>query len=252
MNCGCKLGIQNANIIVYADDIVLLAPSRRALQILINEAIEESSKLELAVNHLKSKYMVFRSKVSGPASYGPIFINDVLIERVETFKYLGFILNEKLNNIEDICRVRNKFYSNFNSILRKFHFADVRVKIFLFRQFCLQFYGVEMWFQNNKALGALKQFGIGYHKAIKKILGLSYHESNHYSCQEASLYTFEHLMNKIKFNATVRLFMTPCSFVAKLREHLYISSVLLREIRDTFLSVYDIEAIFETMPKHIG
>ena len=242
---GCKLGIQNASIIVYADDIVLLAPSRKALQMIINEALKESNNLKLAFNHSKSKYMVFRSKHSKPVSFGLILINGIPLERVETFKYLGFILNDTLSNVDDICRVRNKFYSNFNSLLRKFHIADTRVKLFLFRQFCLQFYGIEMWIQNHKAANAIKQFEIGYHKAIKKLLGFSYHESNHYSCQEASLLTFQHLINKVKFNSTIRLFINPCAYVAKLKDYLGVSSVLLREIREIFLNIYNIEAIFE-------
>ena len=47
MRYDCRLGIQSANIIVYADDIVLLAPSLTALQILLNEASGEAKKDEI-------------------------------------------------------------------------------------------------------------------------------------------------------------------------------------------------------------
>ena len=58
---GCKLGILKSNILAYADDIVLIAPSASSLQILINETIEEASNLELTINRLKSKSMVISS-----------------------------------------------------------------------------------------------------------------------------------------------------------------------------------------------
>lgn len=117
--------------------------------------------------------------------------------------------------------------------------------MFLFRQFCIQFYGSEMWFFNDKSVSALKQFAVGYHKAIKKILGVSYHESNHYACQEARLFTFNHLINKIKLFAAVRLFKTPCSFIEKSFGFLSVSSVFLNEVRDIFLEIYDVESLFE-------
>ena len=71
-------------------------------------------------------------------------------------------------NADDIIWARNKFYIDFNNLLRKFNFLDKNVKLLLFRQFCIQFYGSELWFSNDGSIGQLKQFGAGYHKAIKK------------------------------------------------------------------------------------
>ena len=233
---GCRLGIQTSNIIVYADDIVLLAPSRKGLQLLVDEAVSEAKELDLNFNGDKSKYLLF-FKGKSCSSAGQITINEISLERVRNFKYLGFILNENLNNIEDICRVRNKFYSDFNCLLRKFYFADKRVKLFLFKQFCLQFYGSELWFTNDKALSMLKQFEVGYHKAIKKILSLSYHESNHYACQEATMFTFKHYLNKIKYISALRLFGAPCEFIAKAKTFLDISSQFLNEMKAIFMNI---------------
>ena len=56
------------------------------------------------------------------------------------------MITDNLNENEDIARVRSKFYSEFNSVLRKFSFTDKDVKLFLFKQYCLQFYGSELWF----------------------------------------------------------------------------------------------------------
>ena len=183
MNVGCKLGIISSNIIAYADDLVLLAPSTKALQMLIDGALDEAQSLDLEFNDKKTKCMVFRSSNSccKRAVVTPFNMNGKPIEFVTSFKYLGFVVTSNLNNKEDIDRVRGKFYSEFNSILRNFNFADQKVKLFLFKQYCLQFYGSELWIGSGGASGALKQFAIGYHKAIKKLLNLSYHESNHFA-----------------------------------------------------------------------
>ena len=145
----------------------------------------------------------------------------------------------------DINTVRSKSYGDFNSLLRKFHFASTDVKLFLFKQFCTQFYGAELWFYDKKSKSALLQFAIGYHKAIKKLLGVSTHESNHFVCQESSLFTFEHLLNKLKLFLILRVFNDPCAFIEKTLNFLVLSSVLLNEIRDIFIHNYEIELLFE-------
>ena len=55
MKYGCKLGITSANIIAYADDIVLLSPSAFGLQRLIDKACLLARELELRFNKEKTK-----------------------------------------------------------------------------------------------------------------------------------------------------------------------------------------------------
>ena len=51
---GCRLGYYMSNIIAYADDIVVLAPSVTALQYLIDLCFQESCGLKLNFNRSKS------------------------------------------------------------------------------------------------------------------------------------------------------------------------------------------------------
>ena len=57
LKIGCKLGIQAAIIIVYVDDIVLLAPTIKELQSILNEAIMEAIAVHLEFN-ISKKEMV--------------------------------------------------------------------------------------------------------------------------------------------------------------------------------------------------
>ena len=50
MKVGCKLSIIQSNIVAYADDIVLLAPSAHSLKLLLDEACQEASQLNLEFN----------------------------------------------------------------------------------------------------------------------------------------------------------------------------------------------------------
>ena len=242
---GCRLGIHDTSIIVYADDIVLLAPSRTGLQFLIDVTCKETKRLKLEVNELKSKFMLFSNTSNDYDNLINVKIDGKQIDSVTTYKYLGFLITSSLNNMEDITRARNKFYSEFNFLLRHFNFADSYVKLFLFKQYCLQIYGSELWFRNDRSLSGLKQFAVGYHKAIKKILGLSYHESNHYSCQEANMLVFSHYINKIKTMTASRLFLHPCDYFKKIFTFLSLSSEFLADVQDTLSEIYDIDSCFE-------
>ena len=139
------------------------------------------------------------------------------LEFVSYIKYLGFIIQDDLRNNRDIDEARNKFYREFNIILRRMSFADIRIKLYLFKQCCLQFYGAELWFSSYGSLSNLRQLGIAYHQALKKLLGLSTHESNHYACQEAQLFTFENLLNKIRIFFAYRMIKFPCTFIQKIK-----------------------------------
>ena len=94
------------------------------------------------------------------------------VEFARTIRYLGYEIVDTLCNENDInCKMR-KFYAEFNQILRKFNNLDVNTKLFLFKQYCLQIYGSELWFGRNRSNSNIKQFAVGYLKAVKKILCL--------------------------------------------------------------------------------
>ena len=164
---------------------------------------------------------------------------------MESLKYLGYIISEKLDCIEDISRVKNKFYAEFNVLLRNFHFTDKAIKIFLFKQYCLQFYGSELWFGTKRPTRELKQFAVGYHKAVKKLLGLSMHESNHFACQEGYLLLFNHYINRLQIGTFHRFISKPCKIVQKASVFLRFFSMFAENVMKILNVEYDIHILFE-------
>ena len=169
------------------------------------------------------------------------YIGSQPVSHTKSIKYLGFYLTYNLSNEEDINDKRSKFYSEFNQILRKFSSVNENIRLFLFKQYCLQMYGAELWFGDKKSKAALKQFAIGYHKAIKKLIGVSYHESNHYACQQAQTLTFEHFLNSLKMQFMFRLNLSPCPFIEKVMKYLCVSSVFFREVSEVSIDKYQID-----------
>ncbi|CAF2033057.1 unnamed protein product [Rotaria magnacalcarata] len=158
LNTGCKLGTSNANIICYADDIVLLAPSAAGLQRLVDEIVLQAGAIGLKFNVGKSVCMVFKGRNELRSVLPRIIMNGVNIELAKSTKWLGFVIDEHLSNVNDISRARNSFYNNFNGILRKFNTLDNNSMLFLFKSYCTQIYGAELWINNHGCSQVLRQF----------------------------------------------------------------------------------------------
>lgn len=242
---GCMMGFGRSNIVAYADDMVLLSPSKDGLQALLNIFLLEINKLKLRVNTDKTVCMVFTSHNKPYQNNVNIYFNGMKLKNVNSIKYLGFMLMHNLSNLNDIRRARKSFYISFNSLLRKFNTLDHEGFLILFRSYCLQMYGADLWYDNKGCCSIMKQFGIGYHKAIKKIYGVSTRDSNHIICERANLMTFNHYMNFIRIRTAYKLITEPCSFIYKNIAYMKHSSNVIRNVLKTLKIAYDVDMLFE-------
>ena len=83
-------------------------------------------------NQKKSASFYFISKMLKGAHLANVYINGVLVEQVDSVKYLGHFLTSELSDDIDIrrqCRVLNV---RGNILCRKFHKCSVPVKLKLF------------------------------------------------------------------------------------------------------------------------
>ena len=74
-----------------------------------------------------------------------ITLNNQIFEILKSFKYLGNILNSKLDDTDDIDYKLQSFYKNFYSILNNFNNANLETFLFVFNSFCMSNYGNEIW-----------------------------------------------------------------------------------------------------------
>ena len=94
-----KLGLNCGNthicILLYADDMVLLANSQSKLQSMLNHIAQWCNKWRIIVNDLKSGIVHFRN-TSSKKSEVVFTLGGSIIETVPRYKYLGVILDEHL------------------------------------------------------------------------------------------------------------------------------------------------------------
>ena len=106
---GCQFGFTCLSIIVYADDIILLAPSLTALQSLLDSCEDELYYLDMCMNSSKSKCIRFGPRDKNTCA-NIITRDGKIIEWVGSCRYLGlfFISGPKLKTSNDNAKA--KFY----------------------------------------------------------------------------------------------------------------------------------------------
>ena len=86
---GCKLGIFSSNIIAYADDLVVLAPSVSALQNLLNICYNETKNILLNFNTEKSVCVKFKKCNKFTEINSCIELGNVTLKFVEQMSHLN-------------------------------------------------------------------------------------------------------------------------------------------------------------------
>ena len=76
--------------ILFADDLCLIAPSRKAMQLMLNTCYDYCTEYCLNFNPKKSKSMIFGKKHDSTS--GPLYLQNESIAFVSEWKYLGAIV----------------------------------------------------------------------------------------------------------------------------------------------------------------
>ena len=135
---GCWMGAVFAGTFVYADDIKLLAPSIRALNLMLKICKKYAEQYDVLFND-KSKLIVFKA-ISNDDPPPFIEINRKQIESVDSIDHLGHILNSNIFNC-DASKCTRDLYIQCNSLLGNFNNATSNLRNYLFFKYCNSFYG---------------------------------------------------------------------------------------------------------------
>ena len=241
---GCSLGGVKTNIICYADDISILAPSASGLQKILNILHDRLSQLGLLVNVDKCAYIVFRAVKKSIDPPTKVYLNGKLLERVTDFKYLGVILSERLTLDKDADRMVNTFLKQFHSMYSKFSFLDIDVRYFLFKSYTSSFYGAETWASSPSKKNVYK-VAVAYHKAVKKIAGLNVWDSNHEACAMVNAPIFRHMLAKRYVSCFFTMLKSSSPCILPYRFYFRYFSKYYLEIKKLFFEVYGVVNILD-------
>lgn len=144
---GIKINGFTINNIRYADDAVIMANNINELNIIMNKLSTESNKYGLKINANKTKFIVF-DKSRETQNY-VLKINNVVVEKVDTIKYLGTVINSNANPSKEIqCRIEQA-RSAFCKIRKALTDREINLNLKLRFVKCyvwsVLLYGAETW-----------------------------------------------------------------------------------------------------------
>ena len=153
----------------FADDLVLIAHTFEELQDLIDELHNKSTAAGLKIHPEKTKVMC-----NEYARQGAITIENVTLENVQQYKYLGQIVSISRNNALEINnRIRSGWaaFAKFDDLMRKRSIPQ-RLKTKAFNQCILpaMMYGAETWITTERNMSML---ATAQHRMERIMLGIT-------------------------------------------------------------------------------
>lgn len=124
---GINIASSTINVLLYADDLVLLSESPENLQLMINRLASYCNKWGLTINTAKSKVMIFSRSVQSQTR-NRWFYNGNLLEISKEIKYLGVKLNSTLDFNKHLLEKVNTSQSLLNSTWKKV-FSNDRIQL---------------------------------------------------------------------------------------------------------------------------
>lgn len=189
------------NILAYADDIVLICPSWRGLECLLNLLSVNLCAIDMVANPTKTVCMVFpprkRTNIVS-AAFPKLQLGSDKLEFVDTFKYLGHRIVSSNKDDSDIQRELSNLFTRTNILLRRFSKCSKNVKVTLFKSYCLCMYDTALWKCYNA--GTISKLRSGYNKCIKIFFGLNRRDSMTNALIQLGLPSFDTVLVNAAFS----------------------------------------------------
>lgn len=201
MNIGCNFAGININLLAYADDMVLLAPSWRGLQCLLDVVEIAATAINMSFNTNKTICMIFnpcnRHKIVCN-SFPAFSLAGCKLMFAVQFKYLGHIIDNSLCDDDDIHRELKSLFCRTNVLSRRFARCSLQVKVKLFRSYCICLYDVALWCYHSVA--SLRKLASSYNKCMKVFFGFDKFSSVTNMLLVLGLPSFDTLMHNFRFS----------------------------------------------------
>ena len=154
---GCTINEITINNLCYADDMVLISPSAKGLQRLINTCLAFAEANDIIYNETKTQCMSILPNNFRNIPSPSMFLGHHRLQFVSEFPYLGHILTNDLKDTKDIANRRRKLCAVGNTITRQYGFCNLETKLTIFRAYCYSIYGCSLWTSySQESLRALR------------------------------------------------------------------------------------------------
>ena len=170
LKIGCHIINHFIACLLFADDVSVIAPTRGALQQLINVCANYCSKFCLKFNVGKTKIIVFGKIHKSVHTLAKIIVNGEAIDYIDSCRYLGFYVVSSTHFKVSVNEDLRGFFGSVNSILSSVQKPKENVLMHLLFSNCVPklTYGAAI-----KQLNASEsnQYSVALNNAIRRIFG---------------------------------------------------------------------------------
>lgn len=163
---GCHMGNYFVGCLAYADDLTLIAPSRKALQIMISICEGYALDYDVIFNGPKTLFLIFQGRDCNVTKCS-ITVNNESIDSVNEGLHLGHCVSSvnKYSLTEKACA---QFWKFFNLFTADFGHIYPFLQCKLFGQYCCSFYGSPLW-----SFKSYDTICVAWRKALRKLWRVS-------------------------------------------------------------------------------
>ena len=171
---GIPIGDKKMPVLMYADDLVLLAQSDDELQLLLNTLHKWCKTWQLEVNSTKSAVIHFRPQSFSAAHHNYICGDESILLKSD-YRYLGIIINEFLNFNVTVKAVALSAHRALGKLISKIKINgglpyECFVKLYNCLVWSVVNYGASVW--GNRSYPAIEAV---HNRACRFYLGLGQH-----------------------------------------------------------------------------
>ena len=165
INVGCYIGSVCSAVFVYADDIILLSPTRKAMQILLDSCESFGTEYDLLFNPDKCEAILF-----GDGDV-PLLLRfcGAQLGAVNRVKHLGHVLTNTKYIFEESSMITD-MKCRTNGILCNFRFLSMDSRVKIFNANCSSYYGSQLLDLQNPAVNRLN---VAWRVSSRRILGVN-------------------------------------------------------------------------------
>jgi len=219
LSIGCFVNSACVNHLVYADDLVLLAPSPFALQNLMDIASGFFADNNLVINVKKTKCMSFKSVIDKNIHVPLFYINSCVVSVVQEFCYLGYTLSSDCNDNGAILKEVRGIYFRGNMLNRNFMMCNEEVKRHLFLTYCTSFYCCSLW--SNFRQDILQKLHVAHNNIFRLLFKLPRRGSISHSFMIKDIPNMIVIRRKSIFSLYTRIYKSDNILVSTVRDSVH-------------------------------
>ena len=173
---GCYIGPYFYGAFAYADDIILLCPSLKGTQEMLDICEKYAAQHNILFNAKKSQLLVVNGAKchENLVSQNTLKLNGAEIPTVDEAKHLGHLLSNRVSQADgfiDVSYITSCFYKSVNILMATFGNVSSSVLCKLFVQYCSSLYGIVLC---NLSSSSVQKLCVAWRKSVRRICRLPY------------------------------------------------------------------------------